>query len=228
MTLPLILFWISVISFLAVGTAYYVRRFGRSDAALALYVTLVIAASILASKAIAFDLGFITLYAPGAVLIFSVTFLLTDIVNERFGKRETQRMIWFAFLAQIAFAVFTYFVIAAVPAPFFPHQEAFELVLSNVPRIVIAGLVAFLVSELLDAHIFQWFRRLTADRHLWMRNAFSTLPAMAVDSMIFVTIAFYGVVPILPLMVGLTAMKWLVGVIDIPFMYAARLVMGKY
>ena len=203
------------------------RRYDRVDALVAFYVTLAVAGSILASKTIDFDFGFTHFFAPGAVLIFSVTFLLTDIVNEKFGRAETQRMIFLALFAQIAFLIFSYLVLKATPAPFFTNQAAFETVLGSVPRNIIAGLVAFLISENLDAYLFQWFRTLTGGKQLWMRNALSSLPAMAVDSTVFVTLAFWGVMPIVPLIIGLTITKWLVGIVDIPFMYAARSAMKK-
>lgn len=225
MTLMLALAWIAAISAFALGAAFYTRFTNRPDALLALYVTLAVAASLLASKTIAFDFGFTTLYAPGAVLIFSVTFLLMDIVNEKYGRREVQRMIWLALAAQIAFIVFSRLVLGAVPAPFFENQAAFEAVLGAIPRIVLAGLAAFLVSESLNAYLFQWIKRATGGRHLWLRNAFSSLPSMAVDSIVFVTLAFYGVMPIAPLIVGLTLVKWLVGIVDVPFMYAARAIL---
>lgn len=222
MTLELAVFWIVAISALTLLGAWYVRTYKKPDALLALYVTLSVAASILASKTISFDFGFTQLFAPGAVLIFSVTFLLTDIVNEKFGRGEVMRMIWLAFGAQIAFVMFSYLVLAAEGAPFFTNQVAFETVLGAVPRLVVAGLIAFLLSEMLDAYLFQWLRSATGGKHLWMRNVFSSLPAMAIDSAVFVTFAFYGIMPILPLIIGLTIVKWLVGILDIPFMYAAR------
>lgn len=227
MSLGLATLWAAAISIFALGGAWYVRQYNRQDALLALYVTLAVAASLLASKTIAFDFGFTQLYAPGAVLIFSVTFLLADIVNEKFGRREVQRMIVLAFLAQIAFLVFSYLVLKAAPAPFFTNQEAFDVVLGAVPRIVLAGLVAFLISENVNAYLFQWFRTLTGGRHIWMRSVFSSLPAMAVDSTLFVVLAFWGVMPVWPLIVGLTMTKWLVALVDIPFMYAARAIMKK-
>ena len=228
MTLMLAIIWSVVIALFALGGAWYVRKYERIDALLALYVTLAVASSIFASKTIAFDFGFMReFYAPGSVLIFSVTFLLTDIVNERFGKREVFRMIFLAFLAQIAFLLFSFLVLYANAAPFFTNQAAFESIFGMVPRIVGAGLVAFLVSEFLDANLFQWFRNLTGGKHLWMRNVFSTLPAMAIDSAMFVTLAFWGIMPILPLIVGLTVAKWLVGIVDIPFMYASRAIMRQ-
>lgn len=227
MTLPIALIWAVLISVVAVGGAWYARKHERYDALLAVFVTLVIAANLIASKTVAFDLGFTTLFAPAAVLIFSVTFLLTDIVNEKFGRGEAQRMILLAFIAQVIFAAFMYLAISSKGAPFFLGQEAFETVLGSVPRIALAGWVAFLVSENLDAYLYSWFKKVTNGKHLWMRNVFSSLPAMFVDSVLFVTLAFYGVMPILPLIIGLTVMKWLVGIVDIPFMYMSRAVLKK-
>src|SRR4051812_7691759 len=125
MSLGLTLFWIVIVSGFCVLGAWYARRYERPDALIALYVTLGIFANIAASKTIAFNFGFSTLFAPAAVLIFSVTFLLTDIVNERFGRKETQRMIAITVLCQIALILFSYLVLKAGGAPFFQNQAAF-------------------------------------------------------------------------------------------------------
>lgn len=226
MTLPLVIFWIAIISAVTLFGAWYARRYNRPDALIGLYVALVVISNIVAVKAVAFNFGFSTFFAPAATLIFSVTFLLTDMVNEKFGRKETERMILIAIVANMAQALFSYMAVQATPAPFYAGQEAFASIFGQVPRIVIAGLIAFYVSENADAYIFQWFRKLTNGRQLWMRNAFSTLPSMLLDSVIFVTLAFYGVLPIGPLILGLTLVKWLVGVIDIPFMYLSRKIMG--
>jgi hypothetical protein len=222
------LLWISIISLTAAGGAWYARAYGRADALIALYVTLIVFANIAVGKIIAFDLGVTTVYAPATVLVFAVTFLLTDTVNERFGRKETQRMILLALLSQVALVVFSSMVVHAKGAPFFTEQVAFEALLGNVPRVVFASLIAFFVSENLDAHLFAWFKEATGGKHLWMRNALSSLPSMVVDSVIFVTIAFSGILPILPLIIGLSTIKWVVGIIDIPFMYLTRAVLGKH
>jgi uncharacterized integral membrane protein (TIGR00697 family) len=92
---------------------------------------------------------------------------------------------------------------------------------------MIASWIAFLVSGNIDAYIFDWFKKVTKGKYLWMRNVFSSLPAMALDTVIFVTIAFAGVQPLLPIIVGTMAIKWLVGIIDIPFMYLNRMILYK-
>jgi len=224
--LQIILWAVGITAFTAFGS-WYARRYNRPDALVGLYVAFVLFSNIAATKIAEFDLGFSKFYAPAAVLIFSVTFLMTDIVNEKFGRRETQKMILIAFATQVAVSLFSWIVLSLPSAPFWPNQSALEIVLGQMPRIVIASWAAFLLSENLDAYIFSWFKKITRGKQLWMRNALSSLPAMALDSVIFVTIAFYGVQPVGTLIFGLIITKWLVGVIDIPFMYLNRYIMYK-
>jgi uncharacterized integral membrane protein (TIGR00697 family) len=83
-------------------------------------------------------------------------------------------------------------------------------------------MVAFLISENLDAVVFSLFRKLTKGRFLWMRSALSSIPALTVDTFIFITIAFYGTMPLGSLFEGQLATKYLVGLISIPFLYFNR------
>lgn len=73
----------------AVTAAYFVRRTGRYDALFVLFATLVVVANIIAVKTIEFDFGIAKFYAPAGVIVFAVTFLITDIVNEKFGRGRT-------------------------------------------------------------------------------------------------------------------------------------------
>jgi len=223
----ILLVWIIAITAITLFGSWYARRFEKPDALIGLFVAFVLFANISASKVAEFDLGFKTFYAPAAVIIFSVTFLLTDIVNEKFGCKETQRMIFIAFASQVALALFSWLAVSLTPAPFWSGQESFALIFGQVPRLIIASWVAFLVSENLDAYLFAYIRKFTHGRHIWMRNAFSSLPSMAVDSILFVSIAFYGLQPIGQLILGLIATKWLVGIIDVPFMYLNRWILYK-
>lgn len=223
--ISLIILWIIVLSCFTLFGSWYARKYNRVDALVGLYVAFVLAGNLIAYKIAEFDLGFTSFYASTTVLIFSITFLLTDIVNEKFGRKETQRMIFIAFLTQIAIAAFVFISISLKPAPFWQGQEVFAQVIGFVPRIMIASWVAFLISESFDAYVFDIFKKWTKGKHLWMRNAFSSIPSMALDTFIFTTIAFYGLQPLAPLMLGFLVVKWLVGIVDIPFMYLNRWVM---
>jgi len=183
---------------------------------------------IIASKIALFDFGVFQVTAPAAVIIFAVTFLITDIVNEKFGQRQVHQMIFITFLTQVAMGVFLYIGGLVPSAPFWEGQEAWDTLLGIVPRIMFASWLTFLVSENLDAWLFAVVRKLTNGKHLWMRNVFSSIPALTVDTFVFVTLAFAGTgLPIWDLMVGQFAMKYVVCILNIPFMYLNRYFLGR-
>ena len=220
--LALIVLWIIGITCFTLFGAWYARRFGRPDALIGLYVVFVAISQIMAAKIAEYDLAFITVTAPAAVLVYSVTYLFTDIVNERFGRREVHKMILIAFVTQVGLIFFLWLGTELTPAPFWDDQEAWELIISLVPRITLASWVAFLVSENFDAWVYDVFRKKTGGRHLWMRNVFSSIPALTIDTLLFISIAFWGKWPMGDLIEGQIFTKWLVGLVNIPFMYFNR------
>jgi len=220
--LALIVLWIIGITCFTLFGAWYARRFGRPDALIGLYVVFVAISQVMAAKIAEYDLAFITVTAPAAVLVYSVTYLFTDIVNERFGRREVHKMILIAFVTQVGLIFFLWLGTELTPAPFWDDQEAWESIISLVPRITLASWVAFLVSENFDAWVYDVFRKKTGGRHLWMRNVFSSIPALTVDTLLFISIAFWGKLPMGELIEGQIFTKWLVGLVNIPFMYFNR------
>lgn len=227
MNLILLIFWIiGVTSFTLLGS-WYARKYNRADLLIGLYVTFVLVAQVLATKISVFDLGFGTFFGPSGVIVFSLTYLMTDIVNEKFGRKETHRMILIAFISQIAMVFFFWLGVKFQPAPFWTIQETWGQIFNLVPRITIASWIAFLITENFDAYVFSWFKILTKGKYLWMRNTFSSIPALLLDSIIFIPLAFLGVMPILPLIIGQTAVKWLVGLVNIPFMYLNKAILGE-
>ncbi|KKR41000.1 MAG: Conserved hypothetical integral membrane protein [Candidatus Yanofskybacteria bacterium GW2011_GWE2_40_11] len=224
--MTLIIIWIiGITSFTLLGS-WYARRYNKPDLLIGLYVTFILVAQILAAKISVFDLGFATFYGPSGVLLFAVTYLFTDIVNEKFGRRETQKMIAIAFVSQVAMVFFFWLGTRLAPAPFWNMQNTWEQIFGMVPRITLASWIAFLVSENLDAYIYSWFKEYTKGRHLWARNVFSSMPALLIDSLIFIPIAFLGISPIFPLILGQTILKWLVEIVNIPFMYLNRYILN--
>ncbi len=218
---------IIVITTFTVLGSLYARRFEKPDALIAMYVLFTTLSQIMASKIASFDLLFITVTAPAAVLVFAVTFLITDIVNEKFGQRKVHEMIFVTFITQVAMMVFLYIGGVLPAAPFWTGQDAWNSLFGIVPRIMIASWITFLVSENLDAWLFAALKRKTAGRHLWVRNVFSTIPALTVDTLIFVTLAFAGTgAPVWAIMLGQFATKYLVSVLNIPFMYLNRYILN--
>lgn len=218
---------ILLISTVTCAGSLYARRFNSPDALIAMYVLFVALSQIIASKIAMFDLGLVQVMAPAAVLIFAVTFLVTDIVNEKFGRKTTYRMILIALASQIVMLGFLALGGALKPAPFWDGQPAWDRLFGIVPRITIASWVTFVVSETLDAYLYEAIRRRTGGKHLWARNALSSIPSLTVDTVVFVSLAFaFTDVPLWGLMKGQFATKYLVCLMNIPFMYLNRFIMG--
>jgi len=223
----LFFWWIVAVSAISLGGSWYARRFARIDALVGLYVALALTAQIAATKIMALTVWGNTLTVPAGIIAFSVTYLVSDIVNERFGRGEAMRMVFIALGAQgAAFVVFLFALQMPVPS-WWTGQTAFASIVGLSLRIAVAGWLAFFASETIDAYLFAWFKRLTGGRQVWMRSVLSSLPAMAIDSVFFVVLAFAGVAPLLPLILGQIIAKWVVGVIDVPFLYLNRAVLYR-
>ena len=112
--------------------------------------------------------------------------------------------------------------IAWPPAPFWTGQAAFQTTLQLTERIVLGSLVAYVVSQNWDVRVFHKLKEMTDGRHLWLRNNVSTMTSQALDTVIFITIAFYGVLPVVPMIIGQYIVKLLIAALDTPFIYGVR------
>lgn len=148
-------------------------------------------------------------------------------VNEYFGRKETHRMILIAFVTQVLMVLFLWMGNRITPAPFWELQGLWTEIFSLSIRVTGASWVSFLISNNFDAWLYDKISEYTRGKSLWIRSVFSDVPSLALDSTIFVTLAFYGVRPVLPLIIGQLVVKWLSGVIDTPFLYLYRWVAGK-
>jgi uncharacterized integral membrane protein (TIGR00697 family) len=220
----ILLVWIVVIFISTIIISQYIKKQKREDVAIAFYVLFLAMSQILAAKIGDFSIGCLTITAPVAVLIFPFTFQITDIVNENFGQKATHRMIFIAFITQIFMTIFIWFSIEMPGAPYWgvDDQSYWTNFLGSTIRIIAASWISFLITENLDALLFAKFKKYTKGKHLWIRNIFSDIPTLALDSLIFVTIAFGGVFPIWTIIWGQILTKWFFGVIDTPFMYLSR------
>jgi uncharacterized integral membrane protein (TIGR00697 family) len=180
-----------------------------------LYSGSLVLAAVLASKIIAIG----RLVVPAGVLAYSVTFLITDVISEVWGKQRAQTVVIGGFITLVLVFVLTGISILWPPASFWPHQQAYETILGSSARIMIASLTAYLFSQYHDVWAFHFCKRLTAERYLWLRNNASTIASQLLDSVVFITIAFYGVVPLAPLILGQWVVKVGVAVLDTPLVY---------
>lgn len=181
-----------------------------------LFSAVLIISLILASKIV--SLGGLTFTA--AMIVFPLTYLLGDVLTEVYGFSATRRIVWAGFAAQ-AIWVLAYWVAAALPpAPFWPHQHAFETVLGATPRMAFAGMCAYLVGEFVNAYVLVKLKIRTRGRMLALRLIGSTMVGQAVDTALFLALAFGGVIAIadlVPLGLSVWAIKVAWEIVALPF-----------
>jgi len=157
----------------------------------ALFVTCLVTANTTATKLIA--VGGVVLTA--GIVIFPLSYVLGDVLTEVWGYTAARRVIWLGFACN-ALMVAAIWVGAELPAaPFWKGQGAYEEILGQTPRILLASFVAYLAGEFANAFVLAKLKILTRGRWLWTRTIGSTLVGQGFDTVIFVTLAFAGTVP---------------------------------
>lgn len=182
-----------------------------------LYIACELIANVTASKPV--QLGGIVV--PAAIFIYTLTFTLIDLINESFGKEGARKVILAAFIANLLLAGYVQLSVLLPPASFYSGQEAFAGVLGSTPRIVFASLTAYLISSFIDTEIFAFWRT-RIQRLKWTRVLVSNAISTWVDSVIFITLAFYGIMPIWMLIKGQYIVKMAITLISLPLIYMVK------
>ena len=183
------------------------------------FATLIVVANVIAVKLLDVN-GWAV---PAGVIAYPFTFLVTDTISELYGRKTATKLVWMGFVLSAVMVLLVYVAKILPAAGFWDHQEAFETILGSVPRVVLASLTAYLISQHGDVILFHFFRRLTNKRHLWLRNIASTTVSQAVDTVLFISIVFSGTVPagaLWNLMYTQYLIKVGVAVVDTPIVYA--------
>jgi len=154
------------------------------------FVAVLLISNIGATKLIA--LG--PLIVDGGFFLFPLTYIIGDVLSEVYGFAAAKRAILLGFAMSILAAITFLAVQFAPPAAGYEHQEAFEAVLGFVPRIVIASIAGYLVGQLLNAYVLVKIKERTNEKALWARLIGSTMVGELADTVVFCTVAFYGVI----------------------------------
>lgn len=157
-----------------------------------LFVTAHIISNITTVKQIALPLGFTT---TCGVFVFPVTYILSDVFSEVYGYKFSRFTCYMSF-AMNAFVAAIFAFAIAVPYPvWWEGQEAFATVLGNTPRILIASLSAFVVGDFVNDKVFEKMKQ-KSEKRFALRAIISSFCGQVVDSLIFIPIAFIGVMPL--------------------------------
>ncbi|MCG1004390.1 MULTISPECIES: queuosine precursor transporter [Halobacterium] len=211
-----------------------------------LFVTALVTAQLTASKLLLFQIPFelpftgTALVMPGAALAYALTFFASDCYSELYGKRAAQVLVNVGFAMTLVMLALVYTTIAAPIAPFSGvGQSEFASVLWSSANIVAGSLLAYVVSQNWDVLAFHAIRERTDGAYLWLRNIGSTATSQIIDTVIFVTVAFwvapqlfgvgpvYGTNQILGLIVGQYLLKLAIALADTPFVYGVRRLLGR-
>jgi len=182
---------------------------------ISIFVGSITIAAVLANKIITV----FGLFVPAGILAYSITFIVTDTVSEIWGKERAKSTVLGGFIGLISVLILVQISLYWPKAPFWTNDAAFQSILGSTARIIVASFVAYLVSQFHDVWAFHFWKKITKDRHLWLRNNLSTAVSQFLDSFIFIMIAFYGVMPVWPLILGQWVIKMSIALLDTPVIY---------
>jgi uncharacterized integral membrane protein (TIGR00697 family) len=171
------------------------RPFRYFDLVMAAFVTILLLSNVIgAGKVATVDLPAIGAWPFGAgILFFPVSYVLGDVLTEVYGYARARRCIWTGFAALLFMAFMSWVVVALPPADTWSGQAAYEAVFGQVPRIVVASILAFWAGEFVNSVVLAKMKLWTRGKHLWTRTIGSTVVGQGVDSLIFYPLAFWGV-----------------------------------
>jgi uncharacterized integral membrane protein (TIGR00697 family) len=155
-----------------------------------LFITSLLIANVLSAKIVSFW----GMVIPAAIVAYPLTFLMTDLIGEIWGKEQANKAVKLGFICQVASLVMIGLAILLPVAPFADNQAQFKSIMGQSFRVVAASLVAYYCSQSWDVWIFHKIRSMST-KHKWIRNNVSTMTSQMIDTAIFITIAFIGVVP---------------------------------
>jgi hypothetical protein len=193
----------------------------KVDILKALYVTVIILSNLLGAK-------ITTIFGVDVsvgIFLVPIAFLVTDIMEEVLGKRDVQKLITITVIALIITFLFTAFSVWLPANARFTYASEYTTVFTNSLRMILASLVAFVLSQTNDVIAFEYFKKLTAGKYLWFRNNASTFISQFIDTTIFMFIAFYHLTPkftfeyIWQLIIPYFIFKIIVALLDTPFCY---------
>lgn len=174
----------------------------------AVFVSCLLVANIIAVK----PMSIAGLVVPAAVIIFPISYICGDVFTEVYGYHRARQVIWLGFGCNLL-AIGAIWAAQVLPgADFWDAQAAYERILGFAPRLLLASFCAYLIGEFTNSFVLAKMKVLTAGRMLWARILGSTIVGQGLDSLVFITVAFLGTMP----MSGLVSMmitQWLFKVV---------------
>lgn len=169
-------------------------------------------------------------------VLFAVTFLITDILSECEGKKAADKAVYTSFFASIFFLVLSQSWLHYVPSESDWASPAIQTIFSNTPRMIIASLAVYGISQLFDVWLYHKIWDMTSKKSgnrrsfLWLRNNGSTLVSQLINTFLFTLFAFYGTYgwsQIISIFISSYVIYIFTSLLDTPVVYLARRVSDK-
>lgn len=205
-------------------------KISKMDLLLSLYIFCIAVAELMGSKVFAITkIGSFPLNASVAIFVIPVIFSINDIITEVYGKERARSIVRAGIF--VVFLIFCFSALAIYLPPstrFAPSEVAYDTIFGKSLRFSAASLVAFAVAELLDVFIFAEIRKKLGKSRLWLRNNVSNFISQFLDSVIFISLAFYTLgqsfesnfLFLSSLILPYWILKCLMSIIETPFVYA--------
>lgn len=178
------------------------------DLCLVVFVACLLTANVIAVKLVAIG----PLVLPAAVIVFPVSYIVGDVLTEVYGLERARRAIWLGFMANLIMVLAIVLGQWLPPASMWDAQLAYERILGYSPRLLLASFAGYLAGEFANSYVMSWMSTLTRGQWLWTRTIGSTVVGQALDSLVFITIAFVGTMPAAALITTIIT-QWLFKVI---------------
>jgi uncharacterized integral membrane protein (TIGR00697 family) len=191
-----------------------------------LYGGMTCIAGVLGAKQVTLPLG---LAVEAGIFPFLLLVVLASTVSELHGAQAANRLVRYGFIPLVTAIALIWIVIRLPtdPSMYEPAKEAFPIILGQSWRLMAAGILAYGVSQFLNVYIFSKLRG-SGGRWLPVRGAVASAISQIVDTLIFITVSFYGVRPIAELMAGQALAKVVLSFVLVPFLIMGFVALGRH
>lgn len=158
-------------------------------------------------------------------ILYASVYLATDLLSEFYGKEQAKRGVLLGFVCLVMMTLYMQVALMFSPSPEDFAQPHLQAIFGFMPRLALASLTAYIVSQTHDVWAFHTLKDRTAGKHLWLRNNLSTMVSQLLDSLVFCLIAFWGVFEgsvLVEIFITTYLFKAVVALLDTPFIYLAR------
>lgn len=190
---------------------------------LTVFIASLIIAQFLAAKLCSIQItDSYALVFPGGVIAYALTFLCTDVISEIWGRKTASKVILQGLIANLVILGLIQITRILPDLPGWELSASFYAIADSITRVTFASMAAYLVSQYHDIWMFHLMKKVTHKKHLWLRNIVSTTISQALDTIVFIIIAFWGhlgVSILTSMMIGQFLIKLAIALFDTPFVY---------